>query len=40
MNMDETALELVKKIIQVGHNLLAGIPARAIIEVPDTCNNK
>ena len=38
ISMAETALVLVKKI-WVGHNLPAGIPARAIIEVPDT-NNK
>ena len=29
-----------KKRIWVGHNLPAGIPVRAIIEVPDTTNNK
>ena len=40
--MDETVLVLVKKIDMrwVGPNLPAGIPAWAIIEVPDTSNNK
>ena len=38
MSMDETTLVLAKKIC-VGHNLPAGIPARTIIEVPDTSNN-
>ena len=37
--MGETVLVLVKKI-WVGHNLLARIPAKAIMEVPDTSYNK
>ena len=40
MSMDENVLVLVKKKICVSHNLPAGIPARTIIEVPDTSNNK
>ena len=40
MSMDETVLVLVKKIDMSGSNLPAGIPARSIIEVLDTSNNK
>ena len=41
MSMDETVLVLVRKKIDMsGSNLTAGIPARSIIKVLDTSNNK
>ena len=40
MSMNETVLVLEKKIKRVVHNLPTSIPARSIIEPPDTSNNK